>query len=120
MIKKAHEIKKDVHMDFRGGKGEVTFYHYMDEASSLGAGRLFCKTVLPPGSSIGVHKHVGDHETYFIIEGTGTVSDDGVLVEVGPGDLNHCLEGHEHGIENTGTADLVYIANILYTEQKKG
>lgn len=119
MITKAHEIKKEVHTNFRGGKGDVILYHYMDQASSNGAGRLFCKTVLPPGSSIGVHKHVGDHETYYILEGTGHVSDDGVLVKVGPGDLNHCLEGHEHGIENTGSTDLVYIANILFTEQKK-
>ena len=120
MIKKAPEVNKAVHKDFRGGKGEVTFYHYMDEASSNGMGRFFCKTVLPPGSSIGVHQHVGDHEVYYILEGKGVVSDDGVLVEVGPGDLNHCLDGHEHGIENTGTVDLVYIANILYSVQKKG
>jgi mannose-6-phosphate isomerase-like protein (cupin superfamily) len=120
MIKKSHELKKDVHQDFRGGKGEVVFYHYMDEQSSNGAGRLFCKTVLPPGSSIGVHKHVGDHETYFIISGKARVNDNGVQVEMGPGDLNHCLDGQEHGIENIGDADLVYVANILYTEQKKG
>jgi len=119
MIKKSHELKKDVHKDFRGGKGEVIFYHYMDEQSSNGAGRLFCKAVLPPGSSIGVHKHAGDHETYFILSGKGRVNDNGALVEVGPGDLQHCLDGQEHGIENIGDADLVYVANILYTEQKK-
>jgi mannose-6-phosphate isomerase-like protein (cupin superfamily) len=76
--------------------------------------------VLPPGSSIGVHKHVGDHETYFILSGKGRVNDNGVMVDLGPGELNHCLDGQEHGIENVGDADLVYVANILYTEQKKG
>ena len=119
MIIKSGEIKKDVHKDFRGGKGEVFLYHYMDEQSSCCSGRLFCKTVLPPGSSIGVHRHEGDHETYFILSGKALVYDNGVRVELGPGDLNHCLDGQEHGIENIGDADLVYVANILYTEQKK-
>jgi len=119
MIKKSHELKKDVHTDFRGGKGEVVFYHYMDEQGANGSGRLFCKSVLPPGSSIGVHRHTGDHETYFILSGKGRVNDNGILVEVEPGDLQHCLDGQEHGIENTGDVDLVYVANILYTEQKK-
>ena len=120
MIKKSHEVKKVVQKDFRGGKGEVIFYHYMDEQSSNGAGRLFCKVVLPPGSSIGVHKHVGDHEVYYILSGKGRVNDNGVPVELEPGDVNHCLDGQEHGLENIGDADLVYVANILYTEQKKG
>ena len=119
MIKKSHEIKKDVHKDFRGGKGEIVFHHYMDEQSSKGAGRLFSKSVLPPGSSVGIHKHVGDHEIYFILSGKARVYDNGVTAELGPGDLHHCPDGQEHGIENIGDADLVYIANILYTEQKK-
>ena len=119
MIRKSHELKQEVHKDFRGGKGDVFFYHYMDEQSSNGAGRLFCKVVLPPGASIGVHRHTGDHESYFILSGKARLNDNGVLVELGPGDLNHCLDGQEHGIENIGDADLVYVANILYTEQKK-
>jgi mannose-6-phosphate isomerase-like protein (cupin superfamily) len=119
MIKRSHELKQDVHKDFRGGKGEAFFYHYLDEQSSNGAGRLFCKIVLPPGSSVGVHTHTGDHESYFILSGKALVNDNGIRVELGPGDMNHCLDGQEHGIENIGNEDLVYVANILYTEQKK-
>ena len=121
MIKKSSEVEKDVDVkkNFRGGKGEVSFYHFMDEQSSNGAGRLFCKAVLTPGSSLGVHKHVGDHETCFILSGKGLINDNGVLVEVGPGDLIYCPDGQEHSIENIGSEDLVYMANILYTEQKK-
>jgi mannose-6-phosphate isomerase-like protein (cupin superfamily) len=120
MIKKSHELKKDVRKEFRGGKGEAIFCHYLDEQGAKGAGRLFSKTVLPPGSSIGVHKHEGEHEIYFILSGKGRVHDNGVPVEVGPGDSHHCLDGEEHGMENIGDADLVFVANVLYTEQKKG
>jgi quercetin dioxygenase-like cupin family protein len=62
---------------------------------------------------------VGDHECYLILSGKARVNDNGVPVELGPGDVNHCLDGQEHGIENIGDADLVFIANIFYTEQKK-
>jgi mannose-6-phosphate isomerase-like protein (cupin superfamily) len=119
MFKRSRELKKDAHKDFRGGKGELVFYHYMDEQSSNGVGRLFSKSVLAPGSSVGVHKHVGDHEVYFILSGKDRVNDNGVPVELGPGDMHHCPDGEEHGIENIGEDDLVFVANILYTEQKK-
>ena len=120
MFKRSHELKKDVHTDFRGGKGKVFMYHYLDEQGANGAGRVFCRGVLPPGSSIGVHKHTGEHEVYFFLSGKGRVHDNGVWLEVGPGDMQHCLDGQEHGLENNSNEDLEYIANVFYTEQKKG
>ena len=119
MIQKHAELKVDVHQEFRGGKGSVTLEHFMNQQMANGAGRLFAKSILPPGASVGIHKHEGDCEVYYILEGKAKVHDNGTDVEVGAGDLNFCPDGSSHGIENIGTTDLVYIAIILFTEQKK-
>ncbi len=119
MIRKKSEVKVDVHKDFRGGKGEVRFDHFMDIDMAQGAGRLFVKTTIPPGASVGIHKHEGDSEVYYILDGKAKLHDNGVDLEVGPGDVNFCPDGGCHGIENIGSGDLTYIAVILFTKQKE-
>ena len=85
---------------FGEAKARLVFHHYMEEQGAGGVGRLFCKSALPPGSSIGVHKHTGEHEIYFILSGKGCANDNGTWVEVGPGDVQHCLDGQEQPREH--------------------
>jgi mannose-6-phosphate isomerase-like protein (cupin superfamily) len=119
VIQKHAELKTDVQKELRGGKGQVFMEHFLDLHKAGGAGRLFCKTVIPPGASIGVHKHEGDCEVYYILKGEAVVMDNGTPVKLGPGDVNFCRDGETHGIENVGSDDLEYIAVILYTKQKE-
>lgn len=119
MIRKHAELQIDVHKEFRGGKGSVTLEHFMDLQMANGAGRLFAQTIIPPGSSVGLHKHEGDSEVYYILEGKALVNDNGTETELGAGDINFCPDGGSHAIENIGDTDLRYIAIILFTEQKK-
>lgn len=119
MIKRHAELKTDHQTEFRGGKGTVVLEHFMDQKMANGMGRLFCKIVIPPGASIGLHKHEGDCEIYYILDGKALVNDNGVEIELGPGDTNFCADGGSHSIENTGTTDLSYIAIILFTRQKE-
>jgi mannose-6-phosphate isomerase-like protein (cupin superfamily) len=119
VIQKHAELKTDVHKEFRGGKGQVFMEHFLDLHKSNGAGRLFSKTVIPPGASIGVHKHEGDCEVYYILKGEALLNDNGTEVKLGPGDVNLCRDGETHGIENIGSGDLEYIAIILFTRQKE-
>lgn len=118
MIKKNDELKVDVHQEFRGGKGSVTMEHFMDRRMANGMGRLFARSILPPGASVGLHKHEGDCEVYYILEGRALVNDNGTDVELGPGDINFCPDGGSHGIENIGNSDLSYIAIILFSTQQ--
>ena len=118
MIKKHDQLEIAVHHEFRGGKGNVTFEHFMTREMANGAGRLFAKSILPPGASIGLHKHEGDCEVYYILEGKALVNDNGLDVELEPGDINFCPDGGSHAIENVGDRDLVYIAMILFTKQQ--
>ncbi len=119
MIRKNRDLKVDVHHEFRGGHGSVRMEHFMDMAMANGAGRLFSKSSLEAGSSVGIHKHEGDCEVYYILSGKALVHDNGTESELGPGDINFCQDGGTHGIKNIGDAELSYISVILFTEQKK-
>ncbi len=120
MLKDSSELKQETVFGLRGGDGEVQITHYLevekDEFS--GKGRLFAKNVLKPGSSIGFHDHVGDFETYMILSGIGQVNDNGEMKDIKAGDVIVTRNGEKHGIKNTGTEDLVFIALILFEDNK--
>lgn len=116
MIKHNEDLRVDTVPEFRGGKGEVQITHFLevDKEDFNGKGRLFAKNVLKPGSSVGLHEHVGDSETYVILSGEGLVNDNGDQKSVKPGDVIITRNGEKHSIENTGTIDLELLALILF------
>ena len=118
MIKKKAEIEGKVLSNFRGGEGHVTMFHFLTEQEAKGTGRLFAKTVIEPGNSIGLHTHEGDTEAYYILKGKALLSDNGNEVILEPGDCNVCLDGQSHSIKNVGEETLEYISVIVYTKQK--
>jgi len=62
--------------------------------------------ILPPGASIGVHRHDAEEEYYFIVSGTGVMTLDGIAYDVGPGDITAIFPGGEHGLENCSQGEL--------------
>lgn len=118
MIKKCSEIEGKVLTNFKDGEGDVTMFHFLNEQEARGTGRLFVKTVIEPGNSIGDHTHDGDMEAYYILKGKALVSDNGTDVILEAGDCNVCPDGQSHSIKNVGEDTLEYIAIILYTKQK--
>ena len=62
--------------------------------------------VLPPGSSIGVHRHGDDEELYLVLEGEGTMTLDGRTFRVGRGSVVLNRAGGEHGLVNDGATPL--------------
>lgn len=98
-----------------GGKGTVTVEHIVTGDELLGAGKMYAKVTLPPGTSIGVHTHTGETEPYFILEGVGDFRDnDGTVTTVTPGDCCLIKPGQCHGMSNPYNADLVFMAFIYY------
>ncbi len=62
---------------------------------------------LPPGTSIGRHRHASDEEElYLVLEGSGTMWRDGEEFRVGPGDLVRNRPGGAHGLVNDGDGPL--------------
>jgi|SRR5680860_687922 len=117
MLKHTSELKLETASEMRGGKGEVQITHFLELGKNEfnGKGRLFAKNVLIPGSSIGLHEHVGDFETYVILSGEGLLNDNGEQKTIKPGDVIITKNGEKHAIENTGTINLEFIALILFS-----
>lgn len=103
----------------RGGDGSVRVTHILNPDEMFGKGRLFAENIVPPGASIGLHKHEGDSEAYFFLEGTGEYQDNEVSYAVRAGDLTVVADGDSHGIRNTGAEPLRFIALILFTGGEK-
>lgn len=115
MLEKCTEIAARVGENMRGGSGKVFTYDFLTKEESGGKGRLFGKMVLPVGASIGMHRHEGEFEVYYVISGTGLVNDGSNDFIIEPGDRYLCKDGEEHLLRNNGTEELVIIAVILYT-----
>ena len=107
------EMKREPKVELRGGKGTLTFTHIVPPELLHRAGTQLGIMTIPPGCSIGVHAHTDNFETYYLIKGTGRVTDGGeerILTE-GEAEMADC--GNTHSIENIGDCDLELLAVIL-------
>lgn len=62
--------------------------------------------VLPPGTSIGLHRHADDKETYVILAGRGRMTLDGEEFDVREGDVIPNRPFGEHGLANDSDTEL--------------
>jgi quercetin dioxygenase-like cupin family protein len=89
-----------------GGTGRVNVVRPFVE-SDFETDLMFIDYVeMPPGSSIGKHRHGDDEEVYFILESSGLMSIDGRVDRVSAGDLILNVRRGEHGLSNDGDATL--------------
>lgn len=117
MIKRKEDMKVAVQNEFLGGKGVLTNVHFLDKEDAAGTGRLFVRSILTPGSSIGYHTHKGDFEVYYILTGIALVNDNGEEHTLYPGDSILTKNGFSHSIANAGATDLEYIALIIFDKE---
>lgn len=115
MIIRKGDMKVAKAENMKDGIGSVKFTHITDAVGLCQKGRLFSVMELEPGSSVGSHTHENDFEIYYILEGEGEVTDNGVIKKVYPGDAMITHEGHEHSLKNIGDNILRFIALILYS-----
>ena len=89
------------------GDGEIRFARVAD-ATALGGNCNFIDfAVVPPGASIGRHRHRADEEEfYLVLSGAGRMFRDGEELVVGPGDLVRNRPGGEHGLRALGDEPL--------------
>jgi mannose-6-phosphate isomerase-like protein (cupin superfamily) len=113
MIKRFSDMEKEVRERMREGTGTAEIVHVFRKEELKGKARLFARMLLPPGSSIGYHRHDGEEEIFSIISGVATVNDDGVVFELGPGDAVLTIGGASHSIANQGSEPLEFMAVIL-------
>jgi mannose-6-phosphate isomerase-like protein (cupin superfamily) len=93
--------------NFRGGKGCFDVKMFTDPGKNkIMYGRL------APGASIGMHRHEGNCEIIYFLEGRGRMLTGGGAEEVGAGLCHYCPVGHEHSLVNDGEVDLVFFAVV--------
>ena len=96
-----------------GGAGFVSIEGLLEENQLGEHCSLFVQVTLKPSCEVGHHEHHDEVEAFYILSGSGMYDDNGKAVPVEPGDVVFCKDGDGHGIKNTGTCDLVFIALIL-------
>ena len=115
MIRRNDERITEQKENHLGGTGKLTIRHILNGTDELyGKGRVFCHTVLEPGTSIGYHRHEGEFEAYYVLSGTARLSDNGTYTVLHPGDVAYTPDGCGHDIENIGDEPLELIALILF------
>lgn len=89
-----------------GGVGEILFKRLFEGTAFEAPIHFVDYAVLPPGVSIGRHRHGRDEELYLVLEGRGTMTRDGESFDVGPGSVIVNRAGGEHGLVNDSDGDL--------------
>lgn len=95
------------HTCAHGGEGEIRLARVADADAVAGACHFIEFAILPPGTSIGRHRHAAtEEEFYLILGGQGRMWRDGQAFSVRAGDLVRNPPGSAHGLANIGTEDL--------------
>ena len=106
MVFDMRDAKKEIKPHFKGGEKEMIATIWEDDKIKVVHGRL------EPGATTGFHKHEGDCEILYVLQGKGKyLYDDGVEYAV-EGQCQYCPEGHWHSMINEGPEDLVFYAVI--------
>ncbi len=113
MIRKKAEMEREVRERMRDGTGVVEILHVFRQKELHGKVRLLARMRLVKGSSIGYHLHEGEEEIFYILSGTGQVTEGSTTSTVGPGDAVLTASGGGHSIENLGEEPLDFLATIL-------
>jgi quercetin dioxygenase-like cupin family protein len=114
MIYRNESHKVDINEHMRGGEGSVAVKHLLGKEGLYEKGRLFAQITIKKGCSIGLHKHEGEMEAFYILNGTALFNDNGEDVVLKPGDVAYTTDGENHSIANNGEEDVDMIALIVY------
>ena len=106
MVIDFNNIKEEQIMNFKGGEGELDTRNFIDSDNKIMMSRL------KPGASSGYHKHEGNCEVVYIVEGEATFSYDDKEEVVKAGQVHYCPDGHSHSMINKTDKDLVYFALV--------
>lgn len=104
-----------------GGAGKILFRRVFDAAEFRGPWNFVDYAVLPPGTSIGKHRHGANEELYVILEGEGTLHLEGREHRVRSGHVVVNPPGGTHGLRNHGTGPLrILVVEIPLDPAAKG
>ena len=103
MIKNFYQAEPNLVENCHDGVGTIKSVELFDKFTTKM--QFLHYTVLPPGTSIGAHKHEDDEEFYIILEGTGEMEVGGAKHNVVAGDVILNEPFGTHGLRNTSDKD---------------
>lgn len=106
MVIDSNDLKEEVLLNFKGGKGNLITRNFIDDKCKIMFSRL-CT-----GASSGSHVHDGTCEIVYVIKGTATFYYDGKKETVTEGQVHYCPEGHTHYMVNDTDTDVSYLAIV--------
>ena len=113
-ISMGKNAKRKLQKRCHNGKGAISFREIFDKNDFKSSLQFLHETSIMPNSTIGYHKHSGNEEIYYIVEGKGLMEVDGEEKVVGHGDAVITHSGSSHGLKNIGDKEL----KILVFESK--
>jgi mannose-6-phosphate isomerase-like protein (cupin superfamily) len=91
--------------------GEIIYELFgIGRGQELAVNHSLARVVIPPGKSSSTHYHQQAHESYFILQGQGSMTVNGDRFTLTPGDACYLEPGDLHHIHSSGEVDLVFLA----------
>ena len=113
MIRNFYDMQPQDISNCHDGEGTIKLVEVFDKFTTKM--QFLHYDVMPPGTSIGSHKHGADEEFYIILEGTGEMEVAGKIQPVRAGDVIMNEPFGTHGLKNTSDTDM----KILVFEVKQ-
>ena len=99
-------IEEKIIPHMRGGEKEAGMRGYDDGLCKIMQGRLI------PGANVGLHSHVTNSETIYVLSGKGKILYDDGCEPLSVGSGHYCPKGHSHSLINDGDEDLIFLAVV--------
>lgn len=99
-----------------GGEGAMIRDRLLTEEKIKEVGGVctyLSQITVEPGSSLGIHKHEGECELYFVTSGKAIYTENDAEYEVVPGDAMLCESGSTHGIKNASDTELLTFVAVI-------
>jgi len=98
--------EKQVQSSSHGGEGPVDLYEIWGGADFQTAVDFLDRVVVPPGTTVGYHRHGENEEMYILLDGQGTMTIEGEAVAVKKGDMILNPANGAHGLVNDSDGDI--------------
>ncbi len=93
--------------------GVLQFDKVINAKNTTGKVRMYAKVVLEIGAEVSFHTHVGESESFYILNGTAEYNDNGKITTLRAGDYTNTTSGQGHSIKNIGYDILEFMALII-------
>lgn len=92
-----------------GGSGPIVFRRLLESTAFEAPVDFVDYTIVPPGTVIGRHQHVGNEEMYFVVAGRPLVTVESDAQRLAAGSLSIVRNGQSHELINDTTEDVIIL-----------